>query len=397
MPDTTRILSLNILLEQEGKDYLKALYGKVIDNVQKTLISGDMKNAELSGDPTSGSVEAKRFVNASAKNYGTARAAGKGDALKARPVVVAIDQDREIIEEIEEKDIRLYGVDGLLQRRAVNHVRRMASELDRAFFTVAYNGATEAEINAGDPIEDLLEAIIQACENTMNDFVDGVPRDMMRLVCGTVVYGKIRNALDKTARTNVDTTTEEFYAWHGVEAKSCVHLPTGCPFLLMVEGAVAQPSYAVAYNAEKIPLSKAYAVELFYHYGTAVVMPDLIFKPKYVTAASGDSASGSSDSGSGGSGTVTANAKLSALSLGSLTLSPTFDADTTAYTAATTNATNTVTATAADNSATIAITNGSTTVANGSAATWEAGENTLTIVVTNGSATKTYTVTVTKS
>ena len=32
------------------------------------------------------------------------------------------------------------------------------------------------------------------------------------------------------------------------------------------------------YGAEKIPLSEAYAVSLFYHYGTKVVMPDLIFK-----------------------------------------------------------------------------------------------------------------------
>ena len=388
MPATTgRITSLNILLEQEGHDYLSELYGRVIENVQKELISADMKNRELSGDPTSGSVEAKRFANASPKAYGTARAAGKGDALRARPVTVPLDQDDEIVEEIEEKDIRLYGVDGLLERRAVNHVQRMAANLDRAFFTAAYNGATEAEINSNDPIEDQLEAIIQTCENTMNDFVDGVPRAMMRLVCGTYVYGKIRNALDKTARTNVDTTTEEFYAWHGVEVKSCVHLPAGCPFLLITEGSVAQPVYAIPYSAEKIPLSTAYAVELFYHYGTTVVTPDLIFKPKYVTAASGNS----------GSGTVTTNAKLSALSLGSLTLSPTFDADTTAYTAATTNATNTVTATAADSNATVAITNGSTTVANGSAATWSDGENTLTITVTSGAATKTYTVTVMKS
>lgn len=378
-----RIASLSILLEQEGKDYLSELYGKTIANVQKSLLSADMKNRDLSGDPTSGSVEAKRFANASPKAYGTARAAGKGDALKARPVTVVIDQDREIIEEIEEKDIRLYGVDGLLEQRSQNHIRRMAAELDRVFFTVAYNGATEVEIDADAPIEEQLEAIIQKCENTMNAFVDGVPRDMMRLVCGTKVYGKIRNALDKASRPNVDTTVEEFFAWHGVETKSCVHLPAGCPFLLMAEGAVAQPTYAVPYSAEKIPMSKAYAVELFYHFGTAVVTPDLIFKPNYVTGGGGESA--------------TENAKLSALTLGSLTLNPAFDADTTSYAAATTNATNTVTATAADSGAAIVITNGSTPVANGSAATWETGENTLKIVVANGAATMTYTVKVTKS
>lgn len=56
-----------------------------------------------------------------------------------------------------------------------------------------------------------------------------------------------------------------------------------------------------------------------------------------------------------------------------------------------------MTATPTDQDATVAITNGSTSVTNGEAATWEVGENTLTIVVTNGTATETYTVTVTKS
>jgi len=79
-----RITSLNILLESDGKDYLSELYGKVIEGVQKALISGSMKNMDLSGDPVSGTVEAKRFVNATSKTYGTARAAGKGDAVKAK-------------------------------------------------------------------------------------------------------------------------------------------------------------------------------------------------------------------------------------------------------------------------------------------------------------------------
>ena len=91
------------------------------------------------------------------------------------------------------------------------------------------------------------------------------------------------------------------------------------------------------------------------------------------------------------------DATLSALAIGSLTLTPDFDKDVTEYAAATTNATNTVTATATDEGATVAILNGETSVASGSAATWEEGENTLTITVTNGEAEKVYTVTVTKS
>ncbi len=93
----------------------------------------------------------------------------------------------------------------------------------------------------------------------------------------------------------------------------------------------------------------------------------------------------------------TEDVTLSALTIGSLTLTPTFSADTVAYTASTTNATNTITATANDASATVAITVGETEVESGEAATWATGSNTVTIVVTNGSSTKTYTVTVTKS
>lgn len=274
-----RITSLNILLESEGKDYLSELYGKVIENVQKALISSGMKNTDLSGDPVSGTVEAKRFANATSRDYGTARTNGKGDAVKASPVTVAIDQDKEIVEELEEKDIKLYGVDGVLDKRANNHVLRMAAELDTAFFKAAADAATQATLTAT-TVEERLEAAIQALENTKNAYVDGVPRSLMNLVCSTSVYGSIRNALDKMARSNIDTAAEEFFAWHGVRTYSCVNLPSGCDFLVMADGAVAQPVTADQYKAEKIPLSNAYGVELFYHYGTKVVTPDLIIKPK---------------------------------------------------------------------------------------------------------------------
>lgn len=49
-----RINALNILLESDGKEYLAELYGKTIEGVQKALISGSMKNMDLSGDPVSG-------------------------------------------------------------------------------------------------------------------------------------------------------------------------------------------------------------------------------------------------------------------------------------------------------------------------------------------------------
>lgn len=275
-----RIESLNILLEdQEGKDYLSELYGKVIDNVSKQLVSVHMKNTDLSGDPEAGSVEAKRFANAKSKDYGTARKAGQGDELKAKPVTISINTDREIVEELAHKDIKLYGVDGVLDKRANNHIQRMASELDSAFFVVAVEAGSEftpTEV----AIEDEVEEAIQAVENIKNEYVDGVPRSMINLVCSTKYYGKIRTYLDKVSCPNVDSTDEEFLAFHGVKTFSCVHLPVGVKYVVMVDGAVAQPVMSNEYKAEKIPLSEDVAVELFYHYGTKAVTPDLIIYAK---------------------------------------------------------------------------------------------------------------------
>lgn len=90
------------------------------------------------------------------------------------------------------------------------------------------------------------------------------------------------------------------------------------------------------------------------------------------------------------------SAKLTSISLGSLTLDPAFDADTTTYTAETSNATNTVTATAGAGT-TIDITVNGSTLANGSAATWQEGENTVVITAAAaGKTSTTYTITVTK-
>ena len=90
------------------------------------------------------------------------------------------------------------------------------------------------------------------------------------------------------------------------------------------------------------------------------------------------------------------DARLAGLSVGALTLSPAFNKSVHVYTAATTNATNTITATPMDGEATITIDVDDIPVANGAAATWQAGANIVTIEVAVGGETETYTVTVTK-
>ena len=105
----------------------------------------------------------------------------------------------------------------------------------------------------------------------------------------------------------------------------------------------------------------------------------------------------SSEGGGGDDPVVDDGTDLASLTIGSLTLTPAFNADTIAYTASTTNATNTITAVAADAEAEVAITVNGTAHTSGQAATWETGDNIVRIVVTNGNATKAYTVTVTKT
>lgn len=87
---------------------------------------------------------------------------------------------------------------------------------------------------------------------------------------------------------------------------------------------------------------------------------------------------------------------LSALTIGSLTLTPEFSSSVTSYTCTTSNATNKVTATPTSEDALMTIMVGETEIENESSASWAVGENTLTITVTGDDGDNTYTVTVTR-
>lgn len=94
--------------------------------------------------------------------------------------------------------------------------------------------------------------------------------------------------------------------------------------------------------------------------------------------------------------TALAEAVLSDITIGSLTLTPTFDPATDTYTTTTTNASDAVSATAAAG-VDVTIEANSVEIASGDEVTWVPGDNTVTITATNGVDTKTYTVTVTAS
>ena len=279
MATSERIQSLNILLDgsSDGKMLLKEAYDGVIANVQKGTISSKIKNTDLSGDPSAGTVEAKRFVNASSQAYGTARGAGKGTAVKGKTVTVPINVDREFVEEVEQKDIKLLGVDGLVAKRSANHAQRLVAELDTAFFAEGKTAGTQFKpASTMTDIKDIVEAAILQLEKLKNNYIDGLDRSMLSITFDPDTYSAMRMYLDTVMNTNVDTTTEEFNMYHGVKCYNSNRLPSGVKFEIMMDESIAQPVMSDVYTAEKIPLSDAVGIELFFHYGTKAVTPDTI-------------------------------------------------------------------------------------------------------------------------
>lgn len=270
-----RIESLNMLNTEGAKSYLAEAYGKVIENVQKNTISAQIKNKDLSGDPTTGTVIATRLANTTSNAYGTARSGGKGQAVKKDEVVIAINTDRELINDVEEKDARLGGVDNLITRKSAMDEKSMARELERAFFNVAATEGTAISLTKT-TIEEKVEELIQVVEATKNNFVDGVERDMIHVILAPSVYGDLRNYLDKAPVANVNTGVGEMGTFHGVKVYSSVYLPENCSMIAMAEGAIAQPVTTDLDEADKYPASNCYHFGMFYSYGTKAVAPDVI-------------------------------------------------------------------------------------------------------------------------
>ena len=273
-----RTSAISLLQGVEEKAQLRELYGYVIENVQKETLSSGLKSQAYTGDPAAGSVEFKRFVNATSNAYGTARAAGKGSAITAPPTTVNLDQHKEIVEEASRFDLDTFGVGNIMARRVSNHVDGMISELDLAFIKAGVDAATAFTTSETD-MATILEAFIQTLETVKNDYVRGVPRNMMDMVCSPAFYGRIRNLLDDKPNPNVDTAAEAFATFHGVRFYSSINLPTGTKALLQARGSIALPVVTYQYGEpEKIPLSNDYAVSLFYDYGVKALTPDLLFK-----------------------------------------------------------------------------------------------------------------------
>ena len=264
--------ALNIYIDNDTKDKLAEAYGNVIEAVQKGAISEQIKNKNYSGDPTTGSVEIDRFKNASVDNLGTARTAEKGKSLvNSGKVVVNINTDKEIVEELAKKDVHLYGLAGMAEKRKANHIKRMIAFLDNTFFAKAEAEGTSVDLSSHSTVQEKLEALIQSVETTENDWVDGVDRDQLVVTVRPSVYGALLNYIDSVPNS-ITGLTEDYF--HGVRIFS--NHRQSKDMICMIDGAIAQPVVTDEYDAEKIPLSNDIALELFFSVGTKSVMPDLI-------------------------------------------------------------------------------------------------------------------------
>lgn len=264
------------IYDLEGvNDFLAEKYGDVIKNISTGTVSDAVKNRNLSGDPEHGSVEAKRFANASVDEYGTARAGGKGKNVKADTVTIKINKQKELIEEVEESDVAFYGIKDLINQRNSNIVRVARKTLEKEFWSVAVDAATEIVTNETS-ITKIMDAAINTLETTKNDFVDGIDRDMLHFVVDPTTYTAIQEKLDELPN-GTSPTDGKIQVYHNVKLFMSTDLPTGVKFVIGVDGSVAQPVRHVRQPYEKIQLSKAYAYGLYLDYGTKAVTPELLY------------------------------------------------------------------------------------------------------------------------
>ena len=277
--------ALNIML-QDGttKDNLKQVLSGVLENVSAKAVSEQIKAKNGSGTPEGGVIEYKRFVNAELKDKGTARKAGKGDAVKGNPVKVVIDTDKEIVEELQGKDVKLYGIDGMAERRKVNHQSAIIRYLDREFFAKVLEGT---EVTAKDNVQDTIDDLLGRARTLKNNFIDGIESDLLVIVINGTYRKAMKKILDELPN-GTDPKEQAIGMYDSVRVYESNRLPTDVEAVVMMDGAIAQPYYVSEYSAEKVPFDDAVALEDYLYKGTKALMEDTIFYVKKKIASLGE-------------------------------------------------------------------------------------------------------------
>lgn len=273
--------ALSIYQGAEAKAYLRNVIVGIFENIGKDTLAGRFKSTNANLAEAAGSYEFKRFANATSQAYGTARTAGKGGKIVAPPVIVNLDNDKEIVEELNLFDGQSFTqetFEAFVTRRKNAIALAVQRELDRAFFAAAKTGGTNANVAIdldGDIVKQL-ESVILKLEETKNEFVDGVDRELMALVVSPKLYSGLKTELNDVY--NFSGTVEEgtFKGINGVATFSSNRLPDGVDYVLLTMDSIAQPVIMTGVDVEKIQLSNDYAVETFFRFGSKVLASELV-------------------------------------------------------------------------------------------------------------------------
>jgi len=262
------------IFESDGETEVKLreLYAEYVDNVDKLSIGNKIKNLQYSGNPLAGSVEFRRPLRSTIRNYGTARTGGAGDNISADIVTVNLDQRKEIAEEANKFDIDQWGFDGLWRQRMNTMSADMADSLDAILFSTIEGVATEVTCT-GTNVVDKLEELIVSLETVKNDYVRSVRRNAMALTVTPTVYSMMRNYIDTLPNpANGGVVVDNF---HGVEVYSNNNQTEDA--IVIVKGAIAQPVAMIDVQYGYIQWSVEQGIALFFNYGTKEIASDLMF------------------------------------------------------------------------------------------------------------------------
>ena len=260
----------------ETMDNLAEVLDGVIENIQVSAVSEALKNTNGSGNPEAGSVEYKRFVNAVLEDKGTARTAGKGSKVVAKPIIVNLNDDKEIVEELQIKDVQLYGIDGMAEKRKGNFAKRIIAYLDRKFFNEAVTSGTKFNRGSLTDPKEIIDAMIVGAKETSSDFIDGIDAEDLALVVNGTYRKALKNDLDAlpngTAPANGAIGT-----YDSVTVYESNRLPEGVNAIVMLKGAIAQPRLISDYQAEKVPFDDAIALETFLYTGVKTLVEEAVY------------------------------------------------------------------------------------------------------------------------
>lgn len=269
-------LYIGLYGSENTNDDLQEILSGVLENIQTIAVSEALKSRNGSGTPTSGSVEYKRFVNSELKAIGTARTAGAGTKIEAKPIIVNIDDDKEIVEEVTGKDLKLYGIAGVAEKRKANHAKRTAAYLDTLFFAEAVSAGTKVDRGSYTAVQDIIDNMIVTAKATKSDFIDGIDAMDLALVVNGTYRKALKSALDELPN-GTTPKNGEIGMYDSLTTYECNRMPAGINAIVMLKEAIAQPYYTSEYDMEKIPLSENFGLELFLHDGTQALVEEAIY------------------------------------------------------------------------------------------------------------------------